>query len=172
MLEIRNKRGQMGGLAAGVTTIVVVGLLVAICMYVLSTMGNAIDTDDVAGSVANETGYLNQTGYTLAKSTAGLENYANPVIVSVLNATSNATIGAGNYTLTNNVLRNATATNWPSVRVTYTYTYTESTAASNASDDVVTNLTNFVPWLGIILLVLAAGIVLFFVIRSFTGKGV
>jgi type II secretory pathway component PulF len=42
-------------------------------------------------------------------------------------------------------------------------------AAQNATDDLVTQFTDFLPWLGIILLVLAAGVVLFFIIRSFAG---
>jgi len=44
-------------------------------------------------------------------------------------------------------------------------------AAQNATGTLVTQFVNFLPWLGIILLVLAAGVVLFFVIRSFAGGG-
>ena len=47
----------------------------------------------------------------------------------------------------------------------------EDSAAANATNDMVNQFTEFVPWLGIILLVLAAGVVLFFVIRSFSGAG-
>jgi len=42
-------------------------------------------------------------------------------------------------------------------------------AAQNATAIMITQFVNFLPWLGIILLVLAAGVVLFFVIRSFAG---
>jgi len=86
-----SKRGQLGGLSGGVLAIVVVGILVAISMYILSQIGD----------------------------------------------------------------------NLP-----------DNSAAANATGDIVDQLVSFVPWLGIILLVLAAGIVLFFVIRSFSGKGV
>jgi len=44
-------------------------------------------------------------------------------------------------------------------------------AAQNATDTLVQQFVDFMPWLGIILLVLAAGVVLFFVIRSFAGGG-
>jgi type II secretory pathway component PulF len=91
MRKITSKRGQLGGLSGGVLTIVVVGILVAISMYILTSIGDNL---------------------------------------------------------------------------------TDNSAAQNATNDIVTQLTDFVPWLGIILLVLAAGIVLFFVIRSFSGKGV
>ena len=53
----------------------------------------------------------------------------------------------------------------------YPYTYSEDTSSSNATGTLITQFVNFLPWLGIILLVLAAGVVLFFIIRSFAGSG-
>lgn len=47
----------------------------------------------------------------------------------------------------------------------------ENSAAANATDTMIEQFVDFLPWLGIILLVLAAGVVLFFVIRSFAGGG-
>lgn len=47
----------------------------------------------------------------------------------------------------------------------------DGSAAQNATDTLVDQFVDFLPWLGIILLVLAAGVVLFFVIRSFAGGG-
>ena len=44
-------------------------------------------------------------------------------------------------------------------------------AAQNATTTLIAQFVAFLPWLGIILLVLAAGVVLFFVIRSFAGAG-
>jgi hypothetical protein len=44
-------------------------------------------------------------------------------------------------------------------------------AAQNATATLSTQFVDFMPWLGIILLVLAAGVVLFFVMRSFQGSG-
>lgn len=49
--------------------------------------------------------------------------------------------------------------------------FTPNSAEANATGELVKTFTDFVPWLGIILLVLAAGVVLFFVIRSFAGGG-
>lgn len=50
----------------------------------------------------------------------------------------------------------------------------DESAAQNATDTLVDQFVDFLPWLGIILLVMAAGVVLFFVIRSFAGgnKGI
>ena len=47
----------------------------------------------------------------------------------------------------------------------------DDSAAQNATDTLIDQFVDFLPWLGIILLVLAAGVVLFFVIRSFAGGG-
>jgi len=46
---------------------------------------------------------------------------------------------------------------------------TENSSAANATDDIVEDFTDFVPWIGIILLVVAAAIVLGVVISSFAG---
>ena len=47
---------------------------------------------------------------------------------------------------------------------------TENGSAQNATNDIVDDFTDFVPWIGIILLVVAAAIVLGVVISSFAGK--
>lgn len=43
------------------------------------------------------------------------------------------------------------------------------TAAENATKDIITDFVDFIPWIGIILLVVAAAIVLGVVISSFAG---
>jgi len=48
---------------------------------------------------------------------------------------------------------------------------TTSSAAANATDSIITDFVDFVPWIGIILLVIAAAIVLGVVISSFAGRG-
>jgi len=44
-------------------------------------------------------------------------------------------------------------------------------AAQNATEDVIDDFADFVPWIGVILLIVAAAIVLGIVIRSFAGGG-
>lgn len=43
-------------------------------------------------------------------------------------------------------------------------------AAQNATEDIIDSYTDFVPWIGIILLIVAAAIVLGVVINSFSGR--
>ena len=46
---------------------------------------------------------------------------------------------------------------------------TANTSAANATTDIIEDFADFVPWIGIILLVVAAAIVLGVVISSFAG---
>ena len=48
---------------------------------------------------------------------------------------------------------------------------TNYSAAQNATDDVIDDFADFIPWIGIILLVVAAAIVLGILVRSFSGGG-
>ncbi len=48
---------------------------------------------------------------------------------------------------------------------------TNYSAAQNATDDIIDDFADFVPWIGIILLVVAAAIVLGILVRSFSGSG-
>jgi hypothetical protein len=168
---IANKKAQsLGGLYGGILVVASIGILLALVMYILSSIGNSMQISNTIGTVVNETGgYVNQTGYTLVQSTLR-DDFANPVITAVINATNNVTLLAGNYTLNGNSLVNASVVKWPNVKVSYTYTYSADTASSNATATMVDQFVDFLPWLGIILLVLAAGVVLFFVIRSFAGS--
>jgi len=47
---------------------------------------------------------------------------------------------------------------------------TNDSAAQNATESIIDDFVDFIPWIGIILLVIAAAIVLGIVISSFAGK--
>ena len=46
---------------------------------------------------------------------------------------------------------------------------TNNSAAMNATDDVIDDIADFVPWIGVILLIVAAAIVLGILIRNLAG---
>jgi len=46
---------------------------------------------------------------------------------------------------------------------------TENSSAANATDDVIDDIADFVPWIGVILLIVAAAIVLGILIRNLAG---
>src|SRR6056297_215765 len=90
--------------------------------------------------------------------------------VSVTNETG-AYINSTEYTVDSDAgtIFNATATTYPDVNLDYTYDYGGDSC--DALDDISGDFQDFVPWIGVILLVIAAAIVLGIVIRSFAGQG-
>jgi len=110
-----------------------VGQIIMVIVFTALVLGSILGISlfsniDATGTVANETAYINTTGYTLLYSTETDIVYDSVVI---LNATDNTTIAAGNYTLSAaGLLTNATAVNYDSVLVTYGYTYETSSTLS------------------------------------------
>ena len=171
---MKNKKAQsLGGLYSGILVIASIGILLALVLYILSSMGTSFLAANTAGIAVNESVTPTMSGVNLAS--AGLVDGLCRPITYVLNTTNNYIIAAGNYTQTGCLFSNSTQTcvgcgnnGW---RVNYPYTYSADTNSSLATGTVITQFVNFLPWMGIILLVLAAGVVLFFVIRSFAGGG-
>lgn len=135
-----NKRGVFGlsSVQLFFAAILGIGLLAYVIVTIMGTLGGTtiLQQATYSSSVINETGYLNQTGYTLAQST--LASFS-PTITAILNATDNTTILAGNYTVTNGILKNATATTWSSVRITYTYSYLDNSGYQNNLNSILGN---------------------------------
>ena len=98
-------------------------------------------------------------------------------LTNITNATVDAgapddAVGAGNYTFTvDGVFTNLTSEYaLDGFNISYTYLY--GGADCSAMEDIVGDFTDFVPWIGIILLVIAASIVLGIVINSFRNRRV
>jgi len=165
-----NKKGNIQTLMPIVMALVLVTILMGSGLMILGQMKDNMYLA-TSTSVANETGgYLNSTGYTLAASLTE-RNFVSPSITEILNATDNTVVGAGNYTLIGNVLYNATATVWPTIKVTYSYTYDADTAETNATGSVVTAIGSLAKdWIPILIVVTAAGLVIFILLRSFGSK--
>lgn len=172
---MKSKKGQgLGGLYAGVMIIVATALLLVILLYIYATMITALQVPLTAGDVANDT--ITQARLTAGPARLSVYTYDDAVCAITQVKNSTITVNTGNYSLVVPCqIRNLTSTfadgSW---NVTYTYTYSADTSSSTATKTITTQFIAFLPWLGIILLVLAAGVVLFFVIRSFAGgtKGV
>jgi hypothetical protein len=169
---IENKKAQsLGGLYSGILFITAIGILLALVMYILSSMGTSFLTPNTAGSVVNES--------ILRPTTAGISLAASrqtgavcEAITNIWNGTTGVAIGLNMLSQSGCIVYNTTAVNTSSTWVvSYPYTYSASTASSNATSSIVDDFIAFLPWLGIILLALAAGVVLFFIIRSFSGAG-
>jgi len=133
---------------------------------------------DISASVTNESSaYINETGYTLAKST--VKGFSNPSITNIFNATDGLEILVGNYTLTGNVITNATPTNWDPVNVTYTYNlYSDQrNAIDNVNNDSLQSIIKYTGQSGTqmttvaIAITLAILIALFLLFWTFFIKG-
>lgn len=75
-------------------------------------------------TVANESGSINETGYTLLYGGGTFDSGV--LIVAVLNATDDTEVASGNWTFnpTTRVITNATEVIWSEVKITYTYNTT------------------------------------------------
>jgi hypothetical protein len=131
----KDKRGVFGltAIQQFFAIILAVALLAYIIIIVMGVLGGTTILTSTTGSVTNESGYLNATGYTLGQ--ASLSGFV-PSITSIWNS-STSLIPSANYTLTGNVLYNATKTSYTNVNVTYTYTYNSD--YQNNLNNILTN---------------------------------
>ena len=95
------------------------------------------------------------------------------VVTNAINSSDNITIDPGNYTTTDTgsilISTGGASDRWNGTiwEVSYTFNYGEEDC--EAVEDIIGDFTDFIPWIGIILLVIAAAIILGIVIKSFAG---
>jgi len=166
---------KLNDLYPAVLTLILVGIVLGIGIFILSNLGDNLST--TAGSVTNETGLgINRTGITVdTASTSGFNSFA--LTTCFANATGTGTLGAanasiasGNWTTVSDtgVIINATSLEYDDVKCSYTYLY--GTEASAAVDSTITGVSDFADWIAIIVVVMAAAIVLGIVLSSFGRK--
>lgn len=173
---MKDKKGMsLGDLYPAILTIGIVAILIAVVMIILVDFGtNVAESSPVAGSVTNET-YTTPFSATAISlqlaaeiSNCSAHNFA---IQFVENATDNNLINDANYTLNadTGVVTNTTGEfvtgDW---LITYTWNYGGD--ACVVTEDIVDDLSDFIPWIGVILLIIAAAIVLGILIRNL-GRG-
>lgn len=145
-----------------IISVIIVGITLVIGIYINDSIGSTINDSTLQSfSVTNETGgFINLTGYTLAGYSA--DNFTIGTVV-IINATSNQTLLAANYTITNGVLRNATTVNYATVKITYDYktgTPNSQSATTDAATEVVSALSTGTSWISILVVVGFATIIL------------
>ena len=143
-------------------------------MMVMTEWQGATNNED--GTIYNETitrAELTAGGDSVnvdGKSSCGSDTFALLYITNatIHNGADEPTIGAGNYTFsTAGVFTNLTTTDEIADGFNVSYTYKYGGSDCDAMTDIISDFTDFVPWVGIILLVIAAAIVLGIVITSF-----
>lgn len=158
-----------------IVSLLIIAVLAIASFAAITPLNSVANTVGLySGTETNESGYVNATGYTLAKST--LTNFASPTITAVYNTTNGSLIGSNNYVLTGNILYNNTVTNWANVKVSYTYQY-NTPAANSVIGNTTVGFGNFfsqVPTimtlLAVIVLILIIAIVIVAVTRFQSGK--
>lgn len=145
-----------------IISVVLVGIVLVIGIYITSEIGEVSMDTNVPGSVANET--ITGLNDTVADSfTVSTLKDVVCSISTVLNATSNTTIlSGGNWTASGCGILGVAESPYlgENVKVTYTYTYTAATSASNASDNVTAALATGTSWISILVVVGFAVIIL------------
>jgi len=155
-----------------VLTITIIAILLGIMFMILTEWKGVTNTND--GLVVNETlTTVTYAGEVVSNATkCGFAEFA---VSTAINSTDGIVINSGNYTTNAGTGRVSVTTaggdssfNNTDWNVTYTFKYGGEDC--EAVEDIVESYTDFVPWIGIILLVIAAAIVLGIVIDSFAKK--
>lgn len=154
-MDTRNKKGQMGILVPSILALVIAAFVLVLGLQLLGGFQGA--TDNYSTTAVNESGgFINQTGYTLARyATFGFHS---PAIVTIINATSGAVVPGTDYTLTGNVLTNKTAKLWQTVNITYTYGYGQE--AYSASNKSIVGTGSFADFWEIIILAVVISVII------------
>ena len=158
-----------------VTFLFVIGLLVMI----FSLMGGELidsayttTSATVGGETMTEADFVNASkGYTLALSSTA-QDFASPVITAMYNGTD--LLLAGNYTLTENALFNATADGWTTLTVNYTYTYGATNGATDVMNDTTVGIAGVTDWFPIFVVIGAMVVLILLtviIITAIRGSG-
>ena len=168
-----NKKGvTLKALLPATLTIVIVGILLGVGLYTLYEVADGVASESI--TITNETVRLGTTAVSVA--TAGDCHAREFTMVSLVNATTNATIPATNYTFSTAGLLTGAAGddnyNNSDAFIIHTYTGTSAAGTTDACEVIDTSITGtggFSDWVAVIVVVLAAAVILGIVISSF-GK--
>ena len=168
---------ELGDLMPAVITILLIGLILGIGIYVVSEVRTNVATDYTGTDTlvnVSATGPTNTTTLT----DASKDDYALSAVTIINN--SGTTVPATNYSFTEGGVitwsNDAVAGNAivPAqaglVNITSTYTYDADNSPEEGLGDTMDGLGDFAGWIAVIVVVLAAAIVLGIVLRSF-GQG-
>jgi len=170
----QDKRGMaLGDIYPAVLTIVMIGIVLGIGLFILSEVRSNIATEYTGTDVSvnlTATPPTNQTTLTDATKTGyGL------ISVAIINDTGTYTIPTSNYTTTSGGVITwakelTDTTNYPDdylVNISSTYIYDFTDSPEESVNLTVTGLATFADWIAIIVVVIAAAIVLGIVLSSF-----
>jgi len=171
---------KIGGLQTVIVALVVIGIVLGVGMMVLDEFFEEVGSN--SATVVNETtsGNVGSTTATvLAHNRTGTPCFHNLVIIEVTNATgdANEAIDSTNYTV-NLVEGTITATAdsyyidkpW---NISYSYSYGDADDRNtcDAIDTTIDAELEVGDWIGLVVILLIVGILLFLVFKSIAGRG-
>ena len=180
MKTLKEYKAQLGGLTAIVSTLIVVGILIAAGFFIIQTFLEEDQFSDTAGVVTNETGLTitNTTTSQVARATSPgfntfnvVECYANMTGLG-LNLEANTTIVSANYTFNVNtgVITGIVDSNFSDVACSYTYLYGEQ--AYESVNETIEAMKTVPELLGLIVLIVVIGIILAVIFNVIPGARV
>ena len=169
----KSKKGMgIGDIYPVILTIILVAILIAISIFILDQFGETWK-DNEGETVINETlgAVMANANQTVAYSTRC--EFNDMVVTAVTNSSTGAVIPVANYTAygNGNIVNATTMIESGSGLWNVSYTYSWGGKPCEATVDIAQDFTDFIPWIGIILLIIAAAIVLGILVRSFSGGG-
>ena len=162
---MKRKKGiQLNQAFGAVLTLVLLGVLIIISIFLFDSLGATLVSSSVITITNESNAYINSTGYTLAD--ASVCNFASPGISGAFNASSNAPILLANITLSSDgIITNATNTVFTNVLISYTYNW--GGEACVASDDLIVQFAAYTTLVGLVGTIIFLGIVIGVLVTSF-----
>ena len=167
-IQIQKKKGMsIGDMYPAVLTIVLIGVVLGVGLFVLSTLHTAVNP--ARSGAQND---INTTTGTTTLDDASLAQF-NVSAITAINYTDGESVtnftftGPGVITWGQNIVDYAEL---DTINTTYTYTYDEAGSAPQAVTTTITGLATFADWIAIIVVVIAAAIVLGVVLSSFGSR--
>ena len=163
-----NKKGMsLNDMYPAVITIVLIGVLLGAGLYILAALSDGIQTSYSGSQVGINTTSGSTTLTDASKTSFNLSSIDTSTYNNGTAITNYTFTGAGVITWGADIVAQAGA---QTVNLTYTYTYDADGKAETALTSVITGLDDFASWIGIIVVVIAAAIVLGVVFSSFGRK--
>jgi len=168
MESIQKKKGMsIGDMYPAVLTIVLIGIVLGVGLFVLSTLH-----DSIATSYDGTQDNINATSGTTVLTDAALTEFylSNTPTLIVNNATATAYTNftcttAGTCTWGGDIIAGAVTGDLHNI--SYTYNYDATNSPEEGITTSITGLATFADWIAIIVVVIAAAIVLGIVLSSF-----
>jgi len=163
---------ELGDAYPAVVTIVLIGVMLGVGLLVLGTFRDTIATEYTG---TDNTWYPNASADENHSylSDSALTNYKLEQVVSVINATAANDITISMYEIVGDNRINWTNADWgdgagtEAVNISTIYTYDLADSAEEAITSIKTGTDDFADWMAIIIIVIAAGIVLGLILKSF-----